>query len=234
MDKTGTGFLSLAEFKAAVMELRLSIAEKEQGSKSDMASGVAAAAGPGEESAGVAPSSGRAVGVGTDNREDAEETRTAVTPAPPPPPPAVVTAPNDERPVAAGVEEDGTTGEEAVVGDGEVTDGSGSTSGEGGAALAIAKEDNGERKDAPIVGEEETTAVAEAERRGQEEAGGGGRAGLNAGAESEVRLRFLFCFFPPPRELAGKTQPPVVTIQAKNESSCMCQKSYEDKNTHHL
>ncbi|CAM9621206.1 unnamed protein product [Ectocarpus sp. 4 AP-2014] len=191
MDKTGKGFVTLADFKAAVMELRLSIAQKEQGGKSDLESGVAAAAGPGEKAAGgeptnpevVAPSNGRPVGGGTDSREDAEETRTAVAPAPPPPP-AAVSAPNEERPVAAGAEE-GTTREETVVGDTEVTGDSG-TSGEGGAAIATAAEGNGERIDGPTAeGEEETTAVAEEEQRGEEEAGGGGGAGLSAGAESE-------------------------------------------------
>ncbi|CBJ30420.1 calcium-dependent protein kinase [Ectocarpus siliculosus] len=195
MDKTGRGFVTLADFKAAVMELRLSIAQKEQGGKSDLESGVAAAAaaaGLGEKPAGgeptnpevVAPSNGRPVGGGTDSREDAEETRAAVAPAPPPPPPAAVTAPDEERPVAAGAEE-GATREEAVVGDAEVTGDSG-TSGEGGAAIAIATEDNGERIDGPTAeGEEETTAEAEAERRGEEEASGGVGAGLSAGAESE-------------------------------------------------
>ncbi|CAM9624493.1 unnamed protein product [Ectocarpus fasciculatus] len=203
MDKTGKGFVTLADFKAAVMELRLSIAQKEQGSKSDLVSGVAAAAaaaGPGEEAgaggepknpevvagaAGVAPSNGSAVeGKGADSREDAEETHTAVTPAPPPPPPAVVAAPDEERPAVVAGAKEGTTREEAVAGDGGVTGDSG-TGGEGGAAIAIATEDNGERIDAPIVGEEEPTAVAKAEQRGEEEAGGGGGTGSSAGAESE-------------------------------------------------
>ncbi|CAN0024365.1 unnamed protein product, partial [Ectocarpus sp. 8 AP-2014] len=194
MDKTGKGFVTLADFKAAVMELRLFIAQKEQEGESDLESGVAAAAaaGLGEKPAGgeptnpevVAPSNGRPVGGETNSREDAEETRTAVAPAPPPPPPAAVTAPGEERPVAAGAEE-GATREEAFVGDVEVTGDSG-TSGEGGAAIAIATEDNGERIDGPTAeGEEETTAVAEAEQRGEEEAGGGAGAGLSAGAESE-------------------------------------------------
>ncbi|CAN0072789.1 unnamed protein product [Ectocarpus sp. 12 AP-2014] len=193
MDKTGKGFVTLADFKAAVMELRLSIAQKERGGKSDLESGVAAAAaGPGEKPAGgeptnpevVAPSNGRVVGGGTENREDAQETRTAVAPAPPPPPPATVAAPNEGRPVAAGVEE-GTTTEEVVLGDVEVT-GDGGTSGEGGAAIGTASEDNGEGRDGPTAeGEEETTAVAEAEHKGEEEAGGGEGAGLSAGAESE-------------------------------------------------
>ncbi|CAB1116073.1 unnamed protein product [Ectocarpus sp. CCAP 1310/34] len=180
MDKTGKGFVTLADFKAAVMELRLSIAQKE--------SGVAAAARPGEKPAGgeptnpevVAPSNGRPVGGGTDSREDAEETRTAVAPAPPPPP-AAVTAPNEERPGAAGAEE-GTTREETVVGDTEVTGDSG-TSGEGAAAIATASEDNGERGDGPTAeGKQKPTAVAEEEQRG-----GGRGAGFGAGAESEAR-----------------------------------------------